>query len=199
MPEPAGAAVLCDLAMAGLSRHIGAARRPPAFFRFRRLDGEWRVNKGRHAGFALVLAGCCASLVALPALALSDGEAGRIVEPALSARFNGATYEGTYRNGIAWREVYIAGGRVIYSDDIRSATGDWFVRDDLLCTFYDTDLQGGCFVVMRRSENCLDFYAVDLATNEPDAGWAAVRDGTGWTARGGRADLMRTCPEDFVS
>lgn len=152
----------------------------------------------RARNLAVLAAMTVASLVGL-AHALTDGEAGRITEPALSAGFNGAAYEGTYQNGVAWREVYAAGGRVIYSDDIQSAAGEWFVRDDLLCTFYDADLQGGCFVVMRRSENCFDFYAVDLTTNEPDAGWAAVRNGTAWTARGGRADILRTCPEDFVS
>lgn len=146
-----------------------------------------------------VLAALAMVPLAGPAAALTNTESERIVEPALSDRFNGAVYEGTYQNGVAWREVYIIGGRVIYNDDLQSAAGNWFVRDDLLCTFYTADLQGGCFVVMRRSQNCFDFYAVDLATNEPSAGWAAVRDGAAWTARGGRADIMRTCPEDFVS
>ncbi len=157
---------------------------------------------GRSGAATGVLAAGIVAVVALAssaAHAVGDLAEGRLAEPALSSVFSGATFEGAYQSGIGWREVYGADGRVAYSDDRGPARGDWFVRDDLLCTFYDAGLQGGCFVVIVRSENCFDFYAVDLATNAPDAGWPAIRQGEGWTARGGRADVLRTCPEDLVS
>ena len=134
-----------------------------------------------------------------PAHAASDAVEGRLTGPALTAAFVGKVYRGVYQESINWREAYLVDGEVDYEDDFRAARGEWFTRDDLLCTFYDNDLEGGCFVVIRRSENCIDFYAVDQITNQPVAGWDAVRAGFGWTAQGGRSDLVRTCPEGLMS
>ncbi|WP_306117172.1 MULTISPECIES: hypothetical protein [unclassified Roseitalea] len=149
-----------------------------------------------HALAALIAIG---ALLAPHAAAMSEPVPGRLTGDTLTAAFVGKTYRGVYQDGVSWRETYLVDGEVDYQDDVNAARGEWFVREDLLCTFYDGDLVGGCFVVMRRSENCFDFYAVDLETNVPAAGWGAVRGAFGWTARGGRSDLLRTCPEGLVS
>ena len=131
--------------------------------------------------------------------AMSEPLSGRLTGDELTAAFVGKIFRGVYQDGTGWREAYLVDGRVDYEDDFRAAIGDWFVRDDLLCTFYDNDLEGGCFVVVLRSANCFDFYAVDFINDQPDAGWDAVRGGFGWTAQGGRSDRMPTCPEGLVS
>lgn len=153
------------------------------------------MRPARHLG-GLVVA---LALSAAPAAATSDPTGGQIAGPALEAAFSGAAYHGSYQNGVGWYETYRANGRLYYRDDLRSAEGDWYIEDDLLCTFYDGGLRGGCFIVVARTANCLDFYVVDPQTNQPEAGWDAVRRSVGWTARGGRAKQARTCPEDLVT
>lgn len=140
----------------------------------------------------------CALLVA-PAFATSVPQKVYLTGYELTATFAGKTFRGAYQDGIGWREAYLSDGRVDYEDDFRAAAGDWSVRDDWLCTFYDNGLGGGCFAVIRRSANCFDFYVIDLAENRPAVGWAAVHDRLSWTARGSRSDQPRTCPVDLAS
>ena len=139
------------------------------------------------------------ALMPTDGFAVSEPLAGRLTGDALTATFAGRIFRGAYQDGTGWREAYLVDGRVDYEDDFRAAAGDWFVRDDLLCTFYDNDLTGGCFVVMRRSANCFDFYAVDLSDDAPVAGWDAVRGGFGWTAQGNRSDQAPTCADGLLS
>ena len=140
-----------------------------------------------------------ALIMAAPASAMSEPVAGRLAGAALTAAFVGKIYRGVYQGGLNWREAYLVDGEVDYQDDLRAARGHWFTRDDLLCTFYDGGLDGGCFVVVQRSENCFDFYVADESDSRPEAGWDAVRAGFGWTAQGGRSDELPTCPEGLVS
>lgn len=154
----------------------------------------------RTAFFALLSLGFFACPGWLPAVhAMDDPVSGRLTGSALAAAFVGKIYRGVYQDGINWREAYLVDGEVDYEDDFRAARGEWFVREDLLCTFYDIGLEGGCFIVIRRSQNCLDFYAVDPSDDQPVAGWDAVHAGFGWTAQGGRSDQIKTCPEGLMS
>lgn len=152
----------------------------------------------RSSVFVALALGSCLG-VQMPALAQSEPLSGRLTGDRLSAAFVGKVFRGVYEDGVNWREAYLVDGEVDYEDDFAAARGEWFVRDDLLCTFYDGDLTGGCFIVMQRSENCFDFYAVDPATDRPDASRDAIRSGFDWTAQGWRSDRVPTCPEGLVS
>lgn len=136
---------------------------------------------------------------AKPAPAQSDALVGRLTGDRLTATFVGKIFRGLYQDGVNWREAYLVDGEVDYADDFAAARGEWFTRNDLLCTFYDGDLTGGCFIVMQRADNCFDFYAVDPDTDEPDATPSAIIAGYDWTAQGWRSDRVPTCPEGLVS
>ena len=150
-----------------------------------------------------VTAFLAASLVLIPVTgsvgAQDDPLPGRLTGATLTGAFVGKIFRGPYSDGLAWREAYLVDGEVDYEDDFRAARGDWFVRDDLLCTFYHTGLTGGCFLVMQRSPNCFNFYAIDPETGRPDASQTAIRAGFDWTAQGWRSDWTPTCPEGLVS
>jgi len=136
---------------------------------------------------------------ATPTLAMSEPMAGRLTGDRLTATFLGKIFRGAYQDGVSWREAYLVDGAVDYADDFAAARGEWFVRNDLLCTFYDTGLTGGCFIVMQRADNCFDFYAVDPDTEQPDATASAMIAGYDWTAQGWRSDRVPTCPQGLVS
>ncbi|MEQ8402332.1 MAG: hypothetical protein RIB53_11180 [Roseitalea porphyridii] len=137
--------------------------------------------------------------VAVPAGAVSEPATQRLTGAALTSAFVGKVFRGIYQDGTGWREAYLVDGEVDYEDEYRAARGDWFVEDDLLCTFYHTGLTGGCFIVMRRSENCFDFYAINPETDMPDASKQSIQAGYDWTAQGARSDRTSTCPEGLVS
>jgi hypothetical protein len=135
----------------------------------------------------------------MPTRTASEPLAGRLTGDTLTAAFIGKIFRGVYQDGVNWREAYLVDGTVDYQDDFAAGRGAWFVRDDLLCTFYDTGLTGGCFIVMQRARNCFDFYAVDPDTGQPDAATGALIGGYDWTAQGWRSDRVPTCPEGLVS
>ena len=125
---------------------------------------------------------------------------GRVTGDALTALFVGKSWEGIYADGDWWQESYFVSGRLSYSDAAHpQAGGDWFVRDDLICTYYDDGLNGACFVTIRRSENCFDFYPVPEGGREPEAPAADIAAGYSWSAQGSRADRPSTCPKGLVS
>lgn len=136
---------------------------------------------------------------ATPAPAGSEAMAQRLTGDRLATAFVGKIFRGVYQDGVNWREAYLVDGAVDYADDFAAARGEWFTRNDLLCTFYDGDLTGGCFIVMQRADNCFDFYAVDPDTDQPDASTGAIIAGYDWTAQGWRSDRVPSCPEGLVS
>lgn len=155
-----------------------------------------RALRGGLVGLAVLFS---VAMAADPAGAVSEPAAQRLTGAALTSAFVGKVFRGIYQDGTRWREAYLVDGEVDYEDDYRAARGDWFVEDGLLCTFYHTGLTGGCFIVMRRSENCFDFYAVDPRTDMPDASKQAIQAGYDWTAQGARSDRTSTCPDGLVS
>lgn len=125
---------------------------------------------------AFAIAGCVAAAPAswaTPALWLSNGE--------IMAALAGKTLEGRYASGRAFVERYGAGGRVDYLEKGQTIGGHWSVTAGTLCTIYDTDSTGGCFRVVKASDNCFEFYFV-TRTEEAAPGPATARPA--WTARG---------------
>lgn len=155
--------------------------------------------RSRSSRLMALLAVAAFAATAGPAGAVSEAASQRLAGAALTSAFVGKVFRGIYQDGTGWREAYLVDGEVDYEDDYRAARGDWFTEDDLLCTFYHTGLTGGCFIVMRRSENCFDFYAVNPETDRPDASKQAIQTGYDWTAQGSRSDRTPTCPEGLVS
>lgn len=113
----------------------------------------------------------------------------------------GKTLLGTYPDGVPWRETYLVDEGVDYQDPDMRLTGSWYAADNALCTFYDEagDFEGGCFMVVVRSANCIDFYAINADDQQPNASPNDIALGFSWTARGWRSDQPSTCPEDMTS
>jgi hypothetical protein len=111
-----------------------------------------------------------------------------LLAPGLVAAFQGKTITGAYADGVEFSETYYADGHLTYSDVRGPATGQWFVRNDLFCTFYE-NMQGGCFRVERLGANCFDFF---YASSLPDG---ATGETAHYTARGAATDARSTCPD----
>ena len=114
----------------------------------------------------------------------------------LNQTFRGITIDGTYANGLTFRERYGEDGSVDYREsDGRTLTGHWSVVAGAFCTIYTLSGTGGCFRVRRLSANCFTFYFQARSEAEvarPEPGKPA------WTARGWRIDQPATCNETPV-
>jgi len=125
---------------------------------------------------------------------------GRLANHEIRTALIGKTLLGTYGGGEPWRETYFVDDGLDYQDETGRSGGNWSAQDNLLCTYYDEPtMNGGCFVVIRRSANCHDFYAVDPVTKIPFASPEAIRSAIDWSARGWRSDQISTCPHAFIS
>ena len=109
----------------------------------------------------------------------------------------GRTIEGAYWHGAPFTEELRRDGTSHYRDDRGASTGTLHFDGDALCFAYrDSTMNGGCFLVWRRTANCYDFYPFAggvLAT----ASELAI--GTGWTARVWRQDAPAGCPQTPLS
>ncbi len=122
------------------------------------------------------------------------GDSAPLDDAAIGAAVSGQRFAGVYDDGSAWRETYAADGSLAYEDDENDVDGQWRVISGRLCTLYATGVEGGCFMVFRRSTNCFDFYAVDPSSGMPLASEAERAAQSGWSARGWSMDKASTCP-----
>jgi hypothetical protein len=120
-------------------------------------------------------------------------------EAGIRAAIVGHTLDGHYGNGLNWTEVYAADGRLDYREQGRNAVGKWHFRPgDVFCTFYDPGpfpgLSGGCWLVLKSSANCFEFYVADegAPSAPPEEG---MPEPTRWNAQGWRHGEPSTCGE----
>lgn len=114
----------------------------------------------------------------------------------------GHTLDGHYGNGVTWTEVYGKDGRLDYREVGRQAAGNWHFRPgDVFCTFYDPSpfpgLNGGCWLVLKTSANCFEFYVADETAPAAPAEEGAPEPGR-WNAQGWRRGEPSTCGEKPV-
>jgi len=117
----------------------------------------------------------------------------------MRADFVGKTLDGHYGNGLTWTESYLADGRLDYREAGRRATGNWYFRGHVFCTFYDPPaalppLNGGCWTTIKVSANCYEFYLAGLAP-EPPYEDGAPGMAQRWNARGWRQEEPSTCSD----
>jgi hypothetical protein len=114
----------------------------------------------------------------------------------LVAVLSGRNLEGVYADATRWSESYANDRTLSYRDRLGLWTGDWSIASSRFCTFYrNQGINGGCFLVARRGENCFDFYTVDLAFR-PVAPIDDIYAGRNWTARGWYVEAESSCPPD---
>jgi hypothetical protein len=138
--------------------------------------------RGRIRGRATTLAAAVLLLMTFPALA---GE--RMSEAEIEATFPGMTLDGIYNDKLYFTEIYRDDGSIRYHDVNRSDSGDWSIKGDTFCTFYDLQ-EGACFYVVRNGKNCFTFYEAI----EGDDGKPKPKEG--WTSRGWNRAAPATCP-----
>ena len=108
--------------------------------------------------------GCVASRIALAfglVLGAVSPAAAWLANEAISRIFPGQTLVGEYADGIRFRDAYSIDGQIAYQDERVSWRGEWYVAAGLFCTFYNGGVNGGCFRVLRLSDNCFAFYGTE--------------------------------------
>jgi hypothetical protein len=98
-------------------------------------------------------------IAALLCAATSAATAGEFLSPErMKAELGGFTIKGYYTaDRVNFVEVYRKDGVISYKDDLKADAGQWFVRGQAFCTFYDK-ITGGCWYVIKRSDNCFEFH-----------------------------------------
>jgi hypothetical protein len=128
-------------------------------------------------------------------LASSTVEAGRSMASAeIEATFRGITLDGVYNDGAFFSETYFDDGSIRYHDALGADSGDWSVRGDMFCTFYEGQ-QGSCFFVVREGNNCFTFFEPERVPG----GGIVPRES--WTSRGWNREQAATCimpPEALI-
>ena len=119
---------------------------------------------------------------AQPALAGEQMKGGDI-----AAALSGITLDGIYNDRSYFTETYNDDGSIRYHDTRRSDTGQWSVKGDTFCTFYE-EQSGACFYVVRDGENCFTFHEAVEGTD----GKLGPRET--WTSRGWNRAARDTCP-----
>ena len=127
------------------------------------------------------------ALAAMILLAWSGAEAGQsMASGEIESTFRGITLDGVYNDGAFFSETYFEDGSIRYRDALGADSGDWSVRGDMFCTFYEMQ-QGSCFFVVREGDNCFTFFEPERG---PD-GEIVPRES--WTSRGWNRDQEATC------
>jgi len=89
--------------------------------------------------------------------------------------FSGITLDGIYRGGAFFSETYNEDGTIRYHDADGADSGQWSVKGDTFCTFYDRQ-PGACFYVLSHGDNCFTFHqsAEDKTGRQgPSEDWAS--------------------------
>jgi hypothetical protein len=120
-----------------------------------------------------------------------------LTESEIRTAIVGATLDGHYLGGAPWSEAYLADGGLDYREPRRAAKGKWSFRPgNVFCTFYDPSpegsLGGGCWLVLKPSANCFEFYVAGAAPGDSDEG---VTTQSRWNAQGWRRGEASTCTE----
>jgi hypothetical protein len=128
-----------------------------------------------------------ALIILVPILVLGANAAGsRMAEADIEQAFRGVTLDGVYYDGSFFSETYFEDGTIRYHDAFGADSGDWSVRENMFCTFYDGQ-QGACFFVVREGTNCFTFFEPVKA---PDG---SVKPRDDWTSRGWNRQAEATC------
>ncbi|HZP21100.1 MAG TPA: hypothetical protein VFB16_12935 [Bauldia sp.] len=137
-------------------------------------------STGKHAArLALAALGLCLAAIA------SAGE--RMDAASIEETFRGMTLDGVYKDGSFFSETYNEDGTIRYHDSNGADSGDWSVKGNTFCTFYEGQ-DGACFYVERDGSNCFTFFA---AINQ-DGTLAGEKD---YASRGWNREKPSTCPK----
>ena len=104
------------------------------------------------------------ALGAAPVLAEDSDEADRraglawMSGDSIRTSFDGQKLAGQYPSGNLWFEHIRPDGRTDYREGEKRWTGSWWVTDREFCFQYPPPGLGGCFRIVRLSQNCFELY-----------------------------------------
>ena len=134
-------------------------------------------------GLAVLLANLSIDMVLASRLVMSQSD--------IQNELIGPPMKGVYDDGSPWDETYFADGHIVYQDATNNWVGKWSFRGKGFCTFYNGGVNGGCWRVLKTSENCYEFYPVNQKrAQEKDKRRRKVIT---WIARGWRRSHASTC------
>ena len=107
----------------------------------------------------------------------------------------GQMFTGEYSNGAQWAERLNPNMTSVYVEDGKAIHGHMEFRGSILCFEYPNqpNLNGGCFEIWQRGNNCFDFYGSQSTVSFEDR-----RLGRNWTARAWNADQPSTCKSELI-
>ena len=129
-----------------------------------------------------------ALLVALLAAACPAAASDHLLGFEIRRALGGITLDGIYPGGVFFSETYGADGTIRYHDANGADSGQWAVRGDTFCTFYERQ-PGACFYVLSHGANCFTFHQ---AAESKSGRRAPTSD---WSAEGWNRDRPATCPK----
>lgn len=108
----------------------------------------------------------------------------------------GHLFTGEYSNGGRWAERLNGNLTSVYVEDGRPIHGHMDFQGSNLCFEYPnrTDLEGGCFEIWKRGQNCFDFYSTNSVASLEERRW-----GRAWMARAWISNQPSTCKSDLIS
>jgi hypothetical protein len=122
------------------------------------------------------------------------GSAPRLMNDAeIDKAFRGKTIKGEYVDLSVFTETYRENGEADYQDARGPTLGQWSVVNGHFCTIYET-MNGGCFLAVKRGENCFEFYSSAQSPGET----ADPQGDRHWVARGWTTDRPSTCTAETV-
>jgi hypothetical protein len=67
----------------------------------------------------------------------AEAAGSRLAEADIEQAFRGVTLDGVYYDGSFFSETYFEDGTIRYHDAFGADSGDWSVRENMFCTFYE--------------------------------------------------------------
>jgi hypothetical protein len=125
------------------------------------------------------------AFVALGALPVAASE--RMIAADIQKTFSGMTLDGVYNDNSYFSETYNDDGTIRYHDTEQSDSGQWTVKGNTFCTFYQLQ-EGACFFVERDGDNCFTFFEAIKGDN------GQMSEAKDWTSRGWDRKSPDTCP-----
>lgn len=130
-----------------------------------------------------------AAVAAIMTLTVFGAQASESMNAAqIEDAFRGITLDGVYDNGGFFSETYFDDGSIRYHDVFGADSGNWSVRENMFCTFYQGQ-QGACFFVFREGANCFIFFEPTEGAN------GTLVPDDNWTSRGWNRHSEVSCVE----
>jgi hypothetical protein len=109
----------------------------------------------------------------------------------------GLRLTGLYPSNIPWTEDIRPDGTTDYMEGADRRPGRWTVDGELYCFVYALPHQGGCFRIVKHSQNCYELYTASIGGVAPSPPPPA--SAMSWNGRMWREAERGTCEEKPIS